>query len=160
MLGDVDHAAGNPSQKHSLDHDLDHILDHDHKLDQSLLNTESRNMSKAGENILRRGGRKTMDVAELRSSDEVGTRAGDLDFVIDVTQTEPRSMSLQVIMYPLFPLLLDFSSILFSIYVKTYHSEPAHINSGYAAPVRKGETSTSIRSFFFSVLYVIIALYI
>ena len=103
MLGDVDHAAGNPSQKHSL---LDHDLDHDHKLDQSLLNTESRNMTKAGENILRRGGRKTMDVAVLRSSDEVGRGAGDLDFVIDVTQTEPRSMSLQVIIYPLFPLVL------------------------------------------------------
>ena len=97
MLGDVDHAPGNPSQKHSLDLNLDHNLDHDHKLDQSLLNTESRKMSKAGENILRRGGRKTMDVAELRSSDEVGRGAGDLDFVIDVTQTEPRSMSLQVI---------------------------------------------------------------
>ena len=97
MLGDVDHAAGNPSQKHSLD------LDQDHKLDQSLLNMESRKMTKAGENILRREGRKTMDVAELRSSDEVGRGAGDLDFVIDVTQTEPRSMSLQVIIYPLFP---------------------------------------------------------
>ena len=97
VLGDVDHAAGNPSQKHSLD------LDQDHKLDQSLLNMESRKMTKAGENILRREGRKTMDVAELRSSDEVGRGAGDLDFVIDVTQTEPRSMSLQVIIYPLFP---------------------------------------------------------
>ena len=110
VLGDVDH-ANNPSQKHSLDHDLDqdldldhdldhdhdHDLDHDHKPNKSLLNTESRKMSKAGENILRRGGRKTVDVAELRSSDEVGRGAGDLDFVIDVTQTEPRSMSLQVI---------------------------------------------------------------
>ena len=56
-------------------------------------------MSKAGENILGRGGRKTMDVAESRSSDEVGRGAADLDFVIDVTQTEPRSMSLQVIIY-------------------------------------------------------------
>ena len=146
VLGDVDHAAGNPSQKHSLD------LDQDHKLDQSLLNMESRKMTKAGENILRREGRKTMDVAELRSSDEVGRGAGDLDFVIDVTQTEPRSMSLQVIIYPLFPpgspCFWTFLSILFSIYVKTYHSEPAHINSGYATPVRKGETPTSIRSFF------------
>ena len=40
-----------------------------------------------------------MDVAELRSSDEVVRGASDLDFVIDVTQTEPRSMSLQVIIY-------------------------------------------------------------
>ena len=104
MLGDVDH-ANNPSEKHSLDHDHDHDLDHDHdhKPNKSLLNTGSRKMSKAGENILRRGGRKTMEVAELRSSDEVGRGAGDLDFVIDVTQTEPRSMSLQVIIYPLFP---------------------------------------------------------
>ena len=100
MLGDVDH-ANNPSEKHSLDHDHDHNLDH--KPDQSLLNKESRKMSKAGENILRRGGRKTVDVAELRYSDEVGRGAGDLDFVIDVTQTEPRSMSLQVIIHPLFP---------------------------------------------------------
>ena len=98
MLGDVDHAS-NPSQKHSLDLDQDH----DHKPDQSLLNKESRKMSKAGENILRGGGRKTMDVAELRSSDAAGNGAGDLDFVIDVTQTEPRSMSLQVIIHPLFP---------------------------------------------------------
>ena len=100
MLGDVDH-ANNPSEKHSLDHDHDHDLDHDHdhKPNKSLLNKESRKMSKAGENILGRGGRKTMDVAESRSSDEVGRGAADLDFVIDVTQTEPRSMSLQVIIY-------------------------------------------------------------
>ena len=146
MLGDVDHAAGNPSQKHSLD------LDQDHKLDQSLLNMESRKMTKAGENILRREGRKTMDVAELRSSDEVGRGAGDLEFVIDVTQTEPRSMSLQVIIYPLFPPGPPaFGLFKYFVFDLCYHSEPAHFNSGYAAPVRKGETPSSL--FLFSISY-------
>ena len=149
MLGDVDHAAGNPSQKHSLDHDLDHDSDHDHKPNKSLLNTESRKMTTAGENILRRGGRKTMEVAELRSSDEVGRGAGDLEFVIDVTQTEPRSMSLQVIIYPLFP--PAFGLFKYFVFDLCYHSEPAHFNSGYAAPVRKGETPSSL--FLFSISY-------